>query len=158
MTKLKLLFGKTNDAKRRRKTTSSASLQKKQLSSSLRTVANAMENEINLNPSDASNDMCNSPQSLSNCAVDLVLTNQFPAARQLITNRLSVDKLPRCFPDGTVNWPLVRTVQLRTCSAAEYQLQSILSMPIYAFHGVILRAFLQWMRIICEHAIAYAIA
>jgi len=50
--------------------------------------------------------------------------------------------------------------ELRTCSAAEYQLQNILSMPIYAFHGAILRAFMQmqWMRIICEHAIACAIA
>ena len=47
---------------------------------------------------------------------------------------------------------------LRTCSAAEYQLQNILSMPVYAFHGAILRAFLQWMQIICKHAIAYAIA
>ena len=38
-----------------------------------------------------------------------------------------------------------RDYLLRTCSAAEYQLQNILSMPIYAFRGAILRAFLQSM-------------
>ena len=35
---------------------------------------------------------------------------------------------------------------LRTCSAAEYQLQNILSMPIYAFHGAISAMDADYMR------------